>query len=122
MTIQECYEKMGGDYAQVEKRLPSAALIQKFAAKFLDDASFSQLCAAMREGNRAEAFRCAHTLKGVCGNLSFRKLLTSVSQLTELLRPETDVICDEAILCMQEVERDYALTASAIREHLASNR
>ena len=66
MTIQECYEKMGGDYAQVEKRLPSAALIQKFAAKFLDDASFSQLCAAMREGNRADAFRCAHTLKGVC--------------------------------------------------------
>lgn len=122
MTIQECYEKMGGDYAQVEKRLPSVALIQKFAAKFLDDASFSQLREAMQEGRRAEAFRCAHTLKGVCGNLSFCKLLSSVSRLTELLRPETDVICDDAFLCMQEVERDYALTVSAIREHLESGK
>lgn len=122
MTIQECYEKMGGDYAQVEKRLPSVSLIQKFAAKFLDDSSFSQLCEAMKEGHRAEAFRCAHTLKGVCGNLSFSKLLSSVSRLTELLRPETETISDDAVLCMKEVEQDYALTVSAIRAHLESTK
>ena len=41
MTIQECYQKLGGEFAQVEKRLPSVSLVRKFIIKFLDDDSFS---------------------------------------------------------------------------------
>ena len=66
-----------------------------------------------------EAFRAAHTLKGVCANLSFNKLLDSSSRLTEELRPETDEIPDTAKGMMAEVERDYEATVEAIREFLA---
>ena len=85
MTVQECYQNLGGDYSQVEKRLPSVSLIKRFITKFLDDGSFSELCQAMQAGQREQAFRAAHTLKGVCANLSFDRLGASASQLTELL-------------------------------------
>ena len=37
MTIEECYVKMGANYQDVIKRLPSAKMIEKFALKFKDD-------------------------------------------------------------------------------------
>ena len=120
MTIQECYQEMGGDFAQVEKRLPSVSLVKKFITKFLDDSSFSELCQAMQEGDREKAFRAAHTLKGVSANLSFNKLLSSSSELTELLRPETDTIPEGAEGLLEEVKRDYELTVDAIRAYLDS--
>lgn len=120
MTIQECYQKMGGDFAQVEKRLPSVGLIKKFITKFLDDSSFSELCQAMQEGDREKAFRAAHTLKGVSANLSFNKLLSSSSELTELLRPETDTIPRGVEELLEEVKSDYELTVGAIRAYLES--
>ena len=120
MTIQECYNAMGGDYAQIESRLPSAGLIKKFITKFLDDSSFSELCKAMKEGQREQAFRASHTLKGVSANLSFSRLLSSVMELTELLRPETDTIPEEAVLLLEEVRKDYELTVSSIRTCLDS--
>ena len=57
MNIQECYQQLGGDFAQVEKRLSSEALVRRFLAKFLDDGSFSELCIAMEDGDRHKAFR-----------------------------------------------------------------
>ena len=118
MTIQECYQKLGGDYAQAEKRIPSAALIKKFIAKFLSDGSYAELCRAMQDGQREQAFRAAHTLKGVCGNLSLDRLYLSASQLTELLRPETDAISPEAAALFETVKLDYDLTAHTIRTYL----
>lgn len=120
MTIQECYRQFGGDFDEVKKRLPSEALIKKFIAKFLNDGSFSDLQTAMGEGNRERAFRAAHTLKGVCGNLSLDKLLGSASKLTELLRPETAEIPEGADVLFEEVKQDYELTVSAIRAFLDS--
>lgn len=118
MTIQECYQKLGGDFLQVQKRLPSANLVKRFITKFLDDRSFSDLCQAMQDGQREEAFRAAHTLKGVSANLGFDRLSESAGRLTELLRPETDTISEGCALLLEEVERDYALTVSAIQSYL----
>lgn len=118
MTIQECYRKLGGDYAQVEMRLSSVSLVKRFVAKFLDDGSFSQLCRAMEEGRREDAFRAAHTLKGVCANLCFDKLLASAGQLTELLRPEAGTVPDSTALLLEQVKQDYAQTVGAIRAFL----
>ena len=120
MTIQECYQRLGGDFEQVQKRLPSVSLVKRFITKFLDDGSFSELCRAMEMAQPAEAFRAAHTLKGVCANLAFSRLLTSADQLTELLRPMTDVIPEEAAPLLEEVRQDYELTVSAIRAYLDS--
>ena len=51
-------------------------LYKRFLVKFLADDNFNQL-----EGKhwmwkyRGEAFKCAHTIKGLCGNLGFDNLL-----------------------------------------------
>lgn len=120
MTIQECYQQFGGNFDDVKKRLPSEALIKKFIAKFLNDGSFSDLQAALQEGSRERAFRAAHTLKGVCGNLSLDKLMNSASKLTELLRTEAAAIPEGADGLFKEVRKDYELTVSAIRAFLDS--
>ena len=121
MTIQECYQKLGGDYAQVEKRLPGIHLIRKFIAKFLDDGSYPELCRAMEQGQTEEAFRAAHTLKGVSANLCFDRLTASSGELTELLRGRTDGIPTEAVPLLDMVRQDYELTADAIRAYLNSD-
>ena len=120
MTIQECYRELGGDFAQVEKRLPSVSLVKRFITKFLDDGSFSELCHAMEQGQRENAFRAAHTLKGVSANLGFDRLQAAVGELTELLRPETGNIPEGAAPLLEAVRREYELTAGAIRAYLDS--
>ena len=121
MTIQECYQVLGGDYAQVEKRLPGIHLIRRFIAKFLDDGSYPELCRAMEQGQTEEAFRAAHTLKGVSANLGFDRLTASSGELTELLRGRTDGIPTEAVPLLDMVRQDYELTADAIRAYLNSD-
>lgn len=121
MTIQECYQRLGGDYSAAEKRLMREALVKKFITKFLDDGSYAQLCCAMQEGQREEAFRAAHTLKGVCGNLGFDRLYHSASRLTELLRPQADAISEEVGSLMEEVSGDYELTVNAIGDYLSQD-
>lgn len=121
MTIQECYQVLGGDYAQVEKRLPGIHLIRRFIAKFLDDGSYPELCRAMEQGQTEEVFRAAHTLKGVSANLGFDRLTASSGELTELLRGRTDGIPTEAVPLLDMVRQDYELTADAIRTYLNSD-
>ena len=74
MTMQECYKAIGGNYEAVLGRLHSEALIQRFTLKFLEDQSYLQLKQALENKNYEDAFRSAHTLKGVCQNLSFARL------------------------------------------------
>ena len=84
MTLQECYEALGGNYQEVSSRLPSEKFIQKFVLKFLDDQSYQLLEDSWQSGNDEEAFRAAHTIKGMCQNLSFTTLQESSSQLRNL--------------------------------------
>ena len=74
MTLKDCYFALEGDYEEVVGRLYSEALVQKFAVKFLADKSFQLLDESLKAGSYEEAFRAAHTLKGVSQNLSFTKL------------------------------------------------
>lgn len=89
MTIQECYKAIGGNYEDVLRRLHNEALIQKFTLKFLEDPSYQLLKQALKDKNYEDAFRSAHTLKGVCQNLSFDRLYEVSNELTELLRDRT---------------------------------
>lgn len=120
MTIKEFYEKIGGDYAQVEERLPSIELIEKFVVKFQSDGSYLQLCETMEKGQAEDAFRAAHTLKSVCGNLSFIRLYESASQLTELLRNEMGEIPEEAFKIMEDVKKNYELVTDTVRKFIES--
>ena len=116
--MKNAMKKIGGNYDEVSKRIPGIGLIEKFIGIFLKDNSFDMLRSQLECGNKEEAFRAAHTLKGICANLSFTKLLHSTSQLTEELRKEVNFVSDTAIELFKDVERDYEVTAATIRRYL----
>lgn len=114
MTLQDCYRALGGSYDDVFGRLRKDAMIEKFVFRFLEDPSFAALCRAMKEENREDAFRAAHTLKGVCQNLSFTKLQHSAADLTEALRTEWKT---NAPLLFEQLKADHLQTTAAISEY-----
>ena len=111
MTLRECYEAMGGNYDEVMGRLRTEERVKKFALKFLADTSFDTLKTALAAGNGEEAFRAAHTMKGVTQDLSFDRLYRSSHEITEALRGG---ISQEAETMLPQVEADYMATRDAI--------
>ena len=120
MTIQECYKKLGGNYTQIKELLGSDVLVRRFIGKFLNDKSFDELTSALSEGNVDKAFRAAHTLKGVSGNLGFTGLYNSANKLTSLLR-NADTVSSEAEIIFEELNREYNRTVTAVRAYLEEN-
>ncbi len=114
MTLQECYTALGGDYEGVTARLRGERLVRKFVLKFLDDKSYELFCAMMAEKNYEEAFRAAHTIKGVSDNLGFTHLHAVSSRMADALRhgwtPEADTLVDA-------LAESYQKTVSAIRAY-----
>ena len=111
MTLQECFIALEGDYNDVIGRLRSERMVQKYVLKFLDDQNFALLCRALESGNLEEAFRAAHTLKGLCQTLGFTKLQLSSSMATEKLRAG-DLEGARGLLAL--VRGDYERTVNAI--------
>ena len=115
MTVQECYEAFGGNYQEVISRLRTDERVARFLQKVVDDGSYKLLCDSLETGNVDEAFRAAHTLKGVCGNLSITRFGESSSALCEYLR-EKRVIDDAVMSMFKQVAEDYELTINNIKQ------
>ena len=112
MTVQECYEAIGGDYDEIMSRLRSEERVKKFAGMFLKEECYNTLVEKLREQNQEEAFRAAHTLKGVCQNMSFTTLFRSSYEITEALR-EKDM--DKANSLLGQVTEDYEKTIKGVK-------
>lgn len=82
------YAEVGGSYDAVLQRLPMPGRILRFIEEFVDDPSYEQLRRALDGGDRAEAFRAAHALKGVAANLGFETLADASEALIGQLRGE----------------------------------
>jgi len=117
MTLRECYESLGGSLDDVLSRLPSEDLVKKFAIKFLDDPSYGDLVKGIETGDAELAFRAAHTLKGVCQNLSLDRLYVSAHNITEALRDKQTLDGVEGLEELaNKVKEDYELTVNSIKE------
>ena len=95
MNIAEFYQSLGVNVNDVLNRLRNEGLIKKYLLKFAEDSSFSDLEKAISEKNYQNAFRAAHTIKGICLNLELRSLSGPSVELTELLRsgaPQEDIL------------------------------
>ena len=114
MTLKECYAAFGGDLEALLLRLPSERLAGRLLRKFPEDRSFRDLCDALPKGDLETAFRCAHSLKGLCLNLEIPGLLHSSSALTEALRPGAEYRPQLAERLLEQVRQDYALVCDAI--------
>ena len=101
MGKPEAMERFGGN----------AALYERLALKFLDDAHFAALEQALADGDVDTAVREAHTLKGVAGNLSFTALYEAASKVNAALR-EGDLA--EATARMDPIRNAHAAVVSAL--------
>jgi HPt (histidine-containing phosphotransfer) domain-containing protein len=115
MTLKECYESMGANYDEVIGRLRTDERVQKFLVRLPKDPSYQQLCDALEQRQVEEAFRAAHTLKGVSQNLALTKLHHSADILCEKLRgqQEYDPACEPMLA---EVKADYTEAMNAIAQ------
>ncbi len=111
MTLTECYEKVGGNYEEVLGRLMNDMLIKKFLLKFLNDESYKNIFDNLEKQNTKEAFRAAHTLKGICQNLGLGTLYKSSYDVTEALRDGKNEVTDEMLSKLKE---DYEMTINVI--------
>ena len=111
LTLQEFYAVVGGNYDEAVSRLMGEAMLRRFLMKFPNDPSYAVLKQAVENENREEAFRAAHTIKGLCLNFSFGTLLASSEALTEALRHEMP---DDLAELFSEVSKDYELILDAI--------
>lgn len=114
MTLSECYAALGGSYDRVLDRMRSERLVEKFLLRFPQDGSYALLEQALARGDGDEAFRGAHTLKGVCQNLGLDRLYTSSAALCEALRGGMGADAPELF---RQVKEDYARTLSAIEAY-----
>lgn len=112
MTVEEVYNRIGADYSDVLKRLPSESLIARLIVKYLQDPSYRELMEAVQRSEVDAAFRAAHTLKGVCQNLGFSNMIQPVSDVTEIFRAGT---MDGAAPLLEIITKEQEKVAEAIK-------
>lgn len=110
MNVKECYEMLGGDYDEIMRLMISEERVIKYLLKFKEDHCMLDLTTALNDKRYDEAFRFAHTLKGVSINLMMKRLEASCSALTEALRAKQT----EVEQLYNQVKSDYELTIQAI--------
>ncbi len=116
MDLRKCYLTAGGDYEDVMRRFMREERVDRFLKMFLDDQSFKSLCSAMDEKDYANAFRMAHTVKGISMNLSLTDLQEASAALTENLR--SGGADEDTGRYLEAMKCSYDRTCAAISAHL----
>ena len=96
----------------LERMMGSEALLKRLLGKFLDDPQYPALRAALEAGDVERAVSAAHTLKGVCGNLSMTELYGLFTRQVDALRAG-DLPLAHGI--MAEIAPVYEQVTAAIR-------
>lgn len=87
-------------------------LYERILANFPQDPSYGNLISALQKEEFSEAFRHAHSLKGVSGNLSLEKLYNAICPLVDALRSNnTNSVND----FMPLVKESYLLAVDGLK-------
>lgn len=115
--VLETLKQAGVDVdGALERFMGNTGLLKKFLLKFLDDKDYGILVKAIEDGDTDTAFKAAHTLKGVCGNLSLMGMFRLIGEQTELLRAGN---LSDAAAMMPEVTAEYNKMVDVIKTNLA---
>lgn len=105
----------GVDYNEGLKRYANRPqLYGRFLVEFFENPIFQDLQESLKQCDYKKAFACAHTLKGMSGNLSFTKLYSCICELVELLREHPEDHREEITKRYEEVEQLYHQIESII--------
>lgn len=89
----------------IERFMGNEALYIKFLKRFVEeDRSFQNMQEYLRKEEYEEAFKAAHTLKGLLANLGLDAVMHSVTVITEKLRTGSLEGVQEL---METAEREY---------------
>ena len=112
--IREKLEGVGIDVNDLMERLMgNMTLISRFFKRFPDDASYERMVAGIEKGDVEEAFRGAHSLKGVCANLSMKRFLTVLNPLVDKLREGQ---LDGVPVMLSAVDEEYRKVVTMIQD------
>ncbi len=121
MTIQELYEKIGGNYEQAQKIMKMDKLIDRYVRKLATSGTYEKLAEAGKTLDPTLLFEAAHAMKGVCANLGLDALSHAAGEITEEFRPGsarkmTDAEVREKLAVLDEM---YQKTVKGIEEYVA---
>ena len=102
--------------AALARMMGSEALLVRLLKKFLEDANFDKLQAAVATGDKDAALAASHTLKGVCGNLSMTALFDLLTRQVAAFRAGD---WEGAVALLEQIDQAYARVTAAIREACA---
>ncbi len=97
----------------LERCMNNEALVGRLLKKFSDDATYGRLVEAFAAHDINKALEAAHTLKGLCGNLSLVRLADLFARQVTLLRADDP---EAAMGLMPEISRGYDAAVQAIRK------
>ena len=96
----------------LERLMGNESLLERFLKKFLEDEKYQKLCTALECADQEAAVAAAHTLKGVCGNLSLTVLYPLFTRQVEVLRQGD---WPTARTLMEEIQPAYLHLTEAVR-------
>lgn len=99
--------------AGVNRFMNKEEIYIKFLKRIEGDENFKTLRQKIDEGDAEGAFAAAHTIKGVCANLSIDGINAVLNPMVEILRSGS---LDNVKPMMQEIEGVYAGVVEAIKE------
>ena len=117
MTLQRVkqLEEAGIDVASaMERMMGNEVLLERLLGKFLENQQYPALCTALKGGDTEQAVIAAHTLKGVCGNLSMVSLYGLFARQVDALRAGELSLAQHL---MEQITPAYVQVTAAIREH-----
>lgn len=97
----------------LDRFMNNEALLERFLAKFPADPNHDRLTAAIAAGDKEGALTAAHTLKGVCGNLSMTALFELLTRQVAAFRADD---WEGAVAMMPELDRMYNGLCAAIAQ------
>lgn len=97
----------------LDRFMNNEALLERFLAKFPADPNHDRLTAAVAAGDKEGALTAAHTLKGVCGNLSMTALFELLTRQVAAFRADD---WEGAVAMMPELDRMYNGLCAAITQ------
>lgn len=93
MTLEEIYDLAGGNFNEAAARLGGEERLKRFLKMLSGDDSITTFEKAVDDGRMQEAFRAAHTIKGICLNLGFKRIAATASVLCDALRGSEEDNC-----------------------------
>lgn len=113
-------KEAGADVETTVRRfMGNEAMYEKFLKKLLDNPNFDNLNVNMEAKNYEEAYKDAHTLKGVAANLGLDPVQKTTSDLVEELRGKKNEEVDEAraVAAWKELQVVYQKFYELISAH-----